>query len=151
MPDELFEDVKQAVDAYGREVMRRELGQASHRLRDPLSLSLGAVRDAERAENGRICGLPGRKARKCCCCFQSPSPDRFAVEIPEKEERRAGVNASLRLWIILDEYNQDVYRPIASILSRSRGSAVGARLFSASHEGFIVRRAGTRGVNRRPR
>jgi hypothetical protein len=39
---------------------------------------------------------------------QPPSSDRFAVEIPEMEKRRAGLDASLRLWIILDEYNQDV-------------------------------------------
>jgi hypothetical protein len=39
---------------------------------------------------------------------QPPSPDRFAVEIPEIEKRRAGLDATLRLWIILDEYNQDI-------------------------------------------
>jgi hypothetical protein len=38
---------------------------------------------------------------------QSPSPDRFAAEIPEMEKRRAGLDVTLRLWIILDEYNQD--------------------------------------------
>lgn len=29
-----------------------------------------------------------------------PFSDRFAVEIPEMEKRRAGLDASLRLWII---------------------------------------------------
>jgi hypothetical protein len=38
---------------------------------------------------------------------QPPSPGRFAAEIPEMEKRRAGLDATLRLWIILDEYNQD--------------------------------------------
>ena len=38
---------------------------------------------------------------------QPPSRDRFAAEIPEMEKRRAGLDATLRLWIILDEYNQD--------------------------------------------
>jgi hypothetical protein len=90
-------------------MMRREPGQASHRLRDPLSLSLGAVRDAERAETGGYADCPAE--RRGSAAAVSPSPDRFAVEIPEKE-RRAGVNPSLRLWIILDEYNRDVYRPI---------------------------------------
>jgi hypothetical protein len=37
---------------------------------------------------------------------QPPSPDTFASEIPEIEKRRAGLDATLRLWIILDEYNQ---------------------------------------------
>jgi hypothetical protein len=38
---------------------------------------------------------------------QPPSRDRFAAEIPEMEKRRAGLDTALRLWIILDEYNQD--------------------------------------------
>jgi hypothetical protein len=47
----------------------------------------------------------------CCCCFRLPAnhprPDRFASEIPEIEKRGARLDAKLRLWIILDEYNQD--------------------------------------------
>jgi hypothetical protein len=39
---------------------------------------------------------------------RQPSRDRFAAEIPAMEKRRAGPDATLRLWIILDEYNQDV-------------------------------------------
>jgi hypothetical protein len=39
---------------------------------------------------------------------QPPFSDRFAVEIPEMEKRRAGLDVALRLWIILDEYNRDV-------------------------------------------
>jgi hypothetical protein len=34
---------------------------------------------------------------------QPPAYDRFAVAIPEMEKRRAGLDASLRLWIVLDE------------------------------------------------
>lgn len=37
-----------------------------------------------------------------------PSPDRFASEIPDPEKRRAGLNSGLRLWIILDDANDDV-------------------------------------------
>jgi hypothetical protein len=37
-----------------------------------------------------------------------PTSDRFAAEIPEMEKRRAGLDATLRLWIILDEFNQDI-------------------------------------------
>jgi hypothetical protein len=33
---------------------------------------------------------------------------RFAAEIPDTEKRRAGLDGSIRLWIVLDEYNQDV-------------------------------------------
>jgi hypothetical protein len=37
-----------------------------------------------------------------------PAPDRFAAEIPDMEKRRAGLDGTKRLWIVLDEYNQDV-------------------------------------------
>jgi hypothetical protein len=37
-----------------------------------------------------------------------PQGGRFAVEIPEIERRRGGLDAAQRLWIILDEYNEDV-------------------------------------------
>ena len=39
---------------------------------------------------------------------QQPATDRFAAEIPEMEKRRGGLNGGIRLWIVLDEYNQDV-------------------------------------------
>jgi hypothetical protein len=39
---------------------------------------------------------------------QTPAQNRFAVEIPETEKRRAGLDATVRLWMILDEYNQDI-------------------------------------------
>jgi len=37
-----------------------------------------------------------------------PEAERFASEIPDIEKRRAGLDASLRLWIILDDANNDV-------------------------------------------
>jgi len=37
-----------------------------------------------------------------------PEANRFACEIPAIEKRRAGLDADIRLWIILDEYNSDV-------------------------------------------
>jgi hypothetical protein len=39
---------------------------------------------------------------------QEPPPSRFAAEIPATEKRRGGLAADLRLWLIVDEYNQDV-------------------------------------------
>ena len=38
---------------------------------------------------------------------KQPQPDRFAAEVPETEKRRAGLDQNLRLWIILDEFNED--------------------------------------------
>jgi hypothetical protein len=39
---------------------------------------------------------------------KEPDAGRFAVEIPETEKRRAGLDAGLRLWIMFDEYNTDI-------------------------------------------
>ncbi len=39
---------------------------------------------------------------------QQPAKGRFASEVPETEKRRAGLDGNVRLWIVLDEYNQDV-------------------------------------------
>lgn len=39
---------------------------------------------------------------------KEPEKGRFAVEIPAIEKRRAGLDADLRLWIVLDEYNSDI-------------------------------------------
>jgi len=39
---------------------------------------------------------------------KAPSPERWAVEIPVTEKRRAGLDASLRQWIMLDEANEDI-------------------------------------------
>lgn len=39
---------------------------------------------------------------------KQPAAEQFAFEIPNTEKRRAGLDADLRLWIILDEYNSDL-------------------------------------------
>lgn len=39
---------------------------------------------------------------------QEPERGRFAAEIPDMEKRRAGLDTTMRLWVVLDEYNQDV-------------------------------------------
>ena len=39
---------------------------------------------------------------------KEPDAARLAMEIPGIEKRRAGLDSRLRLWIVLDEYNQDV-------------------------------------------
>lgn len=37
-----------------------------------------------------------------------PQTARYAIEVPEIEKRRAGLDAHMRLWIIADEANEDV-------------------------------------------
>ncbi len=39
---------------------------------------------------------------------KQPETERFSIEIPAIEKRRAGLEADMRLWIILDEYNSDI-------------------------------------------
>lgn len=39
---------------------------------------------------------------------KEPMSGRLAKEIPDIEKRRAGLDLDLRLWIILDEYNEDI-------------------------------------------
>ena len=39
---------------------------------------------------------------------QEPEADRIAKEIPDTEKRHAGLDHSLRQWIILDEFNAEI-------------------------------------------
>lgn len=39
---------------------------------------------------------------------KEPGADRLAMEVPQIERARAGLDATMRLWVILDEYNHDI-------------------------------------------
>jgi hypothetical protein len=39
---------------------------------------------------------------------KAPHEDQLAVELPEIEKRRAGLDPNIRLWVVLDEANIDV-------------------------------------------
>jgi hypothetical protein len=39
---------------------------------------------------------------------QPPAADRFAIEVPDIEKRRAGLDRHLRLWVVTDEANTDL-------------------------------------------
>ena len=39
---------------------------------------------------------------------QEPLPGAQAMEVPETEKRRAGLDAGRRMWVILDEHNRDI-------------------------------------------
>lgn len=79
---------------------------------------------------------------------QPPSSDRFAVEIPEMEKHRAGLDVTPRLWIILDEYNQDVIGRSFYLEPELPMGRFSKAFFLPLMKEFIARRAGTRGVNR---
>jgi hypothetical protein len=80
---------------------------------------------------------------------QPPSTDRFAAEIPEIEKRRAGLDAALRLWIILDEYNQDTIGQSFYLEPDPPLGQFSKAFFLPLMKEFIARRANARGVNRR--
>ena len=80
---------------------------------------------------------------------QPPSPDRFAAEIPEMEKRRAGLDATLRLWIILDEYNQDTIGQSFYLEPEPPLGRFSKAFFLPLMKEFIARRATSGGVNSR--
>ena len=80
---------------------------------------------------------------------QPPSRDRFAAEIPEMEKRRAGLDAALRLWIILDEYNQDTINESFYLKPEPPLGRFSKAFFLPLMRQFVARRASTRGVSRR--
>ena len=80
---------------------------------------------------------------------QPPSADRFAAEIPEMEKRRAGLDAILRLWIILDEYNQDTIGQSFYLEPEPPLGRFSKAFFLPLMKQFIARRGRARGVNRR--
>jgi hypothetical protein len=79
---------------------------------------------------------------------KQPAANRFAAEIPDMEKRRAGLDTGLRLWIIFDEFNEDVigrsYYLEADCLL---GHFSRAFLLPLLRE-FIARRGAIRGINR---
>jgi hypothetical protein len=79
---------------------------------------------------------------------QPPSPARLAVEIPEMEKRRAGLDVTLRLWIILDEYNQDNVGRSFYLEPEPPLGRFSKAFFLPVMKEFIARRSQSRGVNR---
>lgn len=65
---------------------------------------------------------------------KAPDPGRTALEIPETEARRAGLDTNLPLWVVLDELNADILEASYTIEDRTaRG------LFSQAFTDAIVR------------
>ena len=47
--------------------------------------------------------------RLCSITTQPPQKGTQAVEVPEIERRRAGLDGGVALWVIVDEHNVDVF------------------------------------------
>jgi hypothetical protein len=82
---------------------------------------------------------------------QEPRRSRFAAEIPEPEKRRGGLDADVRLWIVLDEYNLDVVGKSFYLEPRPPLGRFSRVFFLPLLRAFIARRAEARSVNRRNR
>ena len=143
-----------------RTATRRESRRLSHRMRDSVSLICGCAKPSgakRKRRKPRPVAVGVRIARPkgedLLVLFpitsQPPSSDRFAAEIPEMEKRRAGLDATLRLWIILDEYNQDIVGRSFYLEPEPPPGRFSKAFFLPLMKEFIARRASTRGVNRR--
>lgn len=78
-----------------------------------------------------------------------PQRSRLTVEIPETEKRRGGLDSSMRLWIVLDEYNLDVIGKSYYLEPEPPLGQFSKAFFLPLLRSFIARRAEARSVNRR--
>jgi len=79
---------------------------------------------------------------------KAPERERFAVEIPETEKRRAGLDRDVRLWIVLDEYNEDIVGRSFYLEPEAPLGRFSKAFFLRVMKEFIVRRAQARRVSR---
>ena len=79
---------------------------------------------------------------------KEPEQARFAVEIPQIEKHRAGLDVDLRLWIILDEYNLDIVGQSFYLEPEPPLGRFSKAFFLPLMREFIARRAQARAVNR---
>ncbi|KAA3448449.1 hypothetical protein O7A70_29920 [Mesorhizobium sp. Cs1299R1N1] len=79
---------------------------------------------------------------------KQPGPGGFAVELPDIEKRRAGLDAALRLWIIFDEYNTDIVGQSFYLEPDPPLGRLSKAFFLPLAREFIARRKGLVGVRR---
>lgn len=58
---------------------------------------------------------------------QRPTQERVALEVPDTEKRRAGLNPERSSWIVLDEYNSDVIERSFYLIPEDRLGQFSAR------------------------
>jgi hypothetical protein len=79
---------------------------------------------------------------------KSPERGSFAVEIPETEKRRAGLDRDIRLWIVLDEFNEDIVGGSFFLEPQPPLGHFSKAFFLPVLREFIARRSRSRGVSR---
>jgi len=75
--------------------------------------------------------------------------DILAVEIPETERRRGGLDHDMRLWIILTEYNEDQIGASYYIDPAATVAAFGKAFFDNVLKLAVANLPNAKGVNRR--
>jgi len=79
---------------------------------------------------------------------KQPEKGRFVAEIPTIEKRRAELDADLRLWIILDEYNTDIVGQSFYLEPEPPSGRFSKAFFLPLLREFITRRKSTTEVSR---
>ncbi len=76
-----------------------------------------------------------------------PQSDRYAVEVPEIEKRRVGLDAHMQLWIVAGEANEDI--PARSFYFES-GNRIGqfSAQFTKQVQAIMIEALKARRLNR---
>ena len=77
-----------------------------------------------------------------------PDSGRLAVEVPATEKRRAGLDEHLRLWVVLDEYNQDAIGRSFYLIPEPPLGHFSKRFFLRFMKSFMASRSEARRVGR---
>lgn len=89
--------------------------------------------------------------RLCAITTQPPRRETHAVEVPEIEKRRAGLDGSVALWVIVDEHNLDVFEQSFYIEPQSMIGAFSSAFTKELQAAMIValRQRNSKAVRRR--
>ncbi|WP_026784727.1 hypothetical protein [Pleomorphomonas koreensis] len=79
---------------------------------------------------------------------KEPEASRFAAEIPPIEKRRAGLDADIRLWLILDEYNTDIVGQSFYLEPAPPLGSFSKAFFLPLLRAFVARRKTTTEINK---
>lgn len=79
---------------------------------------------------------------------KEPEASRFAAEIPPIEKRRAGLDADIRLWLILDEYNTDIVGQSFYLEPAPPLGSFSKAFFLPLLRSFVARRKTTTEINK---
>lgn len=79
---------------------------------------------------------------------KAPERGSFAVEIPETEKRRASLDRDIRLWIVLEEFNEDIVGKSFFLEPEPPLGHFSKAFFLPVLREFIAQRARSRGVSR---